>query len=264
MAQPPISPAADNSMQALKHYGGYIVTIILLALAGYFGWTYWQENHARVDTVAADQYADIQLLNEKVNLASQNPDLDTEAQAALSGDRTALTSKIDTLVGSHGSSVYAWQALMVKARHDVDKDDFKSAIETLKKALAIDLGDVGLKAITQLRYAEALLAAGQMDAAMTEAKKEMPKAFSASQQILLGDIYLAKNDKNSAKKAYENAWAQLKDREESRAVLALKMESLGISVDPIREKNSLIQEVAAEPEAENALSASSAEVASSP
>ena len=81
MALNPNSPNADNSMQALKQYGGYILTAILLALAGYFGWTYWQNNHARVDTVAADRYADIQRLNEEVSLASQNPDLEAEAEA---------------------------------------------------------------------------------------------------------------------------------------------------------------------------------------
>lgn len=249
MAQPPISPSADNSMQALKQYGGYIITVILLALAGYFGWTYWQNNHARVDTVAADQYADIRRASDEINLASQNPDLDSEAQAALTKDRETLTGQIDSLVKSHGSSVYAWQALMIKARQQMDKDDFKAAAESLKQALAIDLGDDGLKAITRLRYAEALLASGDNDAAMTEAQSEMPDAFVASQQILLGDIYLAKNDKAAAKKAYENAWAQLTEREESRAVLALKMESLGITFEPIREKNSLIQEPSADFEA---------------
>ena len=81
MALTPNSPNTDNSMQALKQYGSYIVTAILLALAAYFGWTYWQNNHARVDTVAADHYADIQRLNEEVSLASQNPDLEAEAQA---------------------------------------------------------------------------------------------------------------------------------------------------------------------------------------
>lgn len=87
MALTPNSPNADNSMQALKQYGSYIVTAILLALAAYFGWTYWQDNHARVDTVAADHYADIQRLNEEVSLASQNPDLEAEAKAALSDSR---------------------------------------------------------------------------------------------------------------------------------------------------------------------------------
>ena len=241
MALTPNSPNADNSMQALKQYGSYIVTAILLALAAYFGWTYWQDNHARVDTVAADHYADIQRLNEEVSLASQNPDLEAEAQAALAQSRSQLNKDIDALVSKHGESVYAWQALMIKARQQVDNNEFTEASETLKKALAIDLGDAGLQAITRLRYATTLLAAGDADAALAEAKNDMPSSFEASQQELLGDIYLAQGNKDSAIQSYNNAWELLRNRQETRAVLALKMESLGIVPEPIDEPTSLIQ-----------------------
>lgn len=244
MALTPNSPNADNSMQALKQYGSYIVTAILLALAAYFGWTYWQDNHARVDTVAADRYADIQRLNEEVSLASQNPDLEAEAKAALVESRTQLDKDIDDLVSTHGDSVYAWQALMIKARQQVDGDDFSGASETLKKALTIDLGDAGLTAITRLRYAKTLLAAGDADAALAEANNDMPSSFEASQQELLGDIYLAQDNKDSAIKSYNNAWELLRSRQETRAVLALKMESLGIVPEAIEPQASLIQEPA--------------------
>ena len=244
MALTPNSPNADNSMQALKQYGSYIVTAILLALAAYFGWTYWQDNHARVDTVAADHYADIQRLNEEVSLASQNPDLEAEAKAALADSRTQLNKDIDDLVSTHGDSVYAWQALMIKARQQVDSDDFTGASETLKKALAIDLGDAGLTAITRLRYAKTLLAAGDADAALAEANNDMPSSFEASQQELLGDVYLAQDNKDSAIKSYNNAWELLRNRQETRAVLALKMESLGIVPEPIEPQDGLLQEPA--------------------
>lgn len=241
MALTPNSPNTDSSMEALKQYGGYIITVILLALAGYFGWTYWQNNHARVDTVAADRYADIQRLNEEVNLAAQNPDLETEAQAALDTSRVQLNKDIDALVGTHADSVYAWQALMIKARSQVDSDDFKGASDSLKKALAIDLGDAGLQAITRLRYAKVLLASDDIDAALSEANKEMPTSFEPSQQEVLGDIYVAKNDKAAAVKAYNNAWELLRTRNEVRAVLSLKLESLGVVPEPIGEQDGLIQ-----------------------
>ncbi|MGB2139767.1 MAG: YfgM family protein [Psychrobacter sp.] len=245
MALNPSSPNSDNSMQALKQYGGNIVTIILLALAGYFGWTYWQNNHARVDTVAADQYADIQLLNEQVSLAAQNPDLEDDALAALSESRDQLSDDIDSLVSAHGDSVYAWQALMMKARMQVDNDDFTGAAASLKQALAIDLDDAGLKAITRLRYAQVLLANDELEAALSEAKSDVPISFEASQQELLGDIYQAQNDKEAAINAYNNAWNLISERNEERAVLALKMESLGIYPEPIKAQDSLIQQPAA-------------------
>ena len=41
--------------------------------------------------------------------------------------------------------------------------------------------------------------------------------------------------------SYNNAWGLLRNRQETRAVLALKMESLGIVPEPIDEPTSLIQ-----------------------
>ena len=131
---------------------------------------------------------------------------------------------------------------MIKARQQVDNDDFKAAGETFKKALAIDLGDAGLEAITRLRYATTLLAAGDNKAALAEASHNMPSSFEASQQELLGDIYLAQDNTDSAVKSYNNAWELLRKRQETRAVLALKMESLGIVAEPIAEQTSILQE----------------------
>lgn len=244
MVQTPNSPSESN-MDALKQYGSYIITVILLVLAGYFGWTYWQNNHARVDTVAADHYADIQNLNQEINLAAQNPDLNAEATASLDKSRSELDKNIDALVATHGDSVYAWQALMIKARSEADANDFAAASESLKQAAAIDLGDAGLSAITRLRYAETLLAAGDADAALSEAKSDMPSPFEASQQELLGDIYMAQKDEDAAKQAYNNAWELLRKRQESRAVLALKMESLGMTIEPIEAAPELIQQAPA-------------------
>lgn len=232
--------ASDNQMEALKTYGGYILTAILLALAGYFGWTYWQTNHARVDTVAADHYADIQQLNNEVTLAAQNPDLEADAKQVLVSNQEQLNKDIDDLVATHGDSVYAWQALLIKARQQADAGDFSGASKSLSQASTIDLQDAGLKAITQLRYAQAQLAGGQADAALETLSQELPGTFEASKQELLGDVYQAKGDKAAATQAYNNAWELLRDRQENRAILAMKLESLGIAVEPIKAPESLV------------------------
>jgi len=130
---------------------------------------------------------------------------------------------------------------MIKARQQVDNDEFTAASETLKKALEIDLGDAGLKAITRLRYATTLLAAGDTEAALAAANNDIPSSFEASQQELLGDIYLAQSNKDAAIQSYNNAWELLRSRQETRAVLALKMESLGSMPEPIEEQARLIQ-----------------------
>lgn len=241
MAQIKTSPnSPDSQMESLKQYGSYIVTAILVALIGYFGWTYWQNHHARVDTVAADHYADIQNLNNEVTLAAQNPDLEAEAKQSLLQSQAQLNKDIDNLVATHGDSVYAWQALMIKARHQADAEDFAGATKTLKKAMGIDLQDAGLKSITQLRYAQVQMADGDLEGALSTLNQPMPTAFEASKQELLGDIHLAEKDKKAAIQAYTNAWELLRKRKETRAVLAVKMDSLGISAEPIETADSLV------------------------
>lgn len=243
MAQVPTTPGdMDNkqSMAALKQYGGYIIAAIVVVLASYFGWNYWKNHQAVVDTDAADEYADIQRLNDEVSLAAQNPDLSTEAKANLSSTQQTLNQKIDALVAQHHNTIYAWQALMIKARQQADANDFAGANDSLKQATEIELHDAGLKALTELRYAQSLLASGDDKTAFEVASKEMPQAFEASKQELLGDIYLVQNRKEDAIRAYHNAWDLLKKRQENRAVLILKLESLGEMVTPIEPKASLV------------------------
>ena len=74
MAKHPISNSPDlnnsngdpQSMEKLKQAAGYIIGAILLALAGYFGWTYFQNSGMKEDTVAADKYAAIEKTNDEL------------------------------------------------------------------------------------------------------------------------------------------------------------------------------------------------------
>lgn len=239
-----LNPRADStdaqSMADLKQYVGYIAAIVILALVGFFGWRYWQNHSVTVDTGAADQYSAIQQLNDKVVLAEQNPDLDSTAQQALATDRKTLDTQVDALVTAHPESVYAWQALLLKARQQADAQDYKGASESLKQALDVPLKDAGLKAMTQLRYATTLLAAGDVDAALTAASQELPDAFEPSKQELLGDIYLTQNKQTEAERSYENAWSLLINRKEERAILRLKMESIGLTPQAMPEQTPLV------------------------
>ncbi|WP_288774792.1 tetratricopeptide repeat protein [uncultured Psychrobacter sp.] len=258
MAKHPISNSPDlnnsngdpQSMEKLKQAAGYIIGTILLALAGYFGWTYFQNSGMKEDTVAADKYATIEKTNDE--LIGQ-PEGNADVSKKLNAD-------IDKLVAEHGSTVYAWQALMIKSRNAVDANDMKTATEALKKALEIDLKDPGLHSITQLRYATVLLADGNVDEALTQASKDVPVAFEASQQELLGDIYSAKKDKEKALRAYQNAWSLLSKRHEERPFLRLKLENLGVNPEPIEPADQIVDVAALQQSQDAAQAQSNAEL----
>ena len=258
MAKHPISNSPDlnnsngdpQSMEKLKQAAGYIIGAILLALAGYFGWTYFQNSGMKEDTVAADKYAAIEKTNDEL---MGQPEGNADVSKKLNAD-------IDKLVAEHGNTVYAWQALMIKSRNAVDANDMKTATEALKKALEIDLKDPGLHSITQLRYATVLLADGNVDEALTQASKDVPVAFEASQQELLGDIYSAKRDKEKALRAYQNAWSLLSKRHEERPFLRLKLENLGINPEPIEPADQIVDVAALQQSQDAAQAQSNAEL----
>mgnify|MGYP002655464820 FL=1 len=221
-----------QAMSALKQHGNKIVWAVILVLAGYFGWDFYQKNYAKIDTAAADSYT---LITEKNDVFVHQAD-----KEALARDQQALFADIDKLVANHGKTAYAWQALMIKARHQSDNGQHTEAATTLKQASQIDLDDEGLTAITQLRLGQSLLAAGNADEALTVVNGEFPKAFESSKQELLGDIYVLKNDNDNAKQAYQLAWDGLTERGESRSLLSLKMQALGMTPTPITPKHQVV------------------------
>ncbi len=226
-----------QAMQALQQYGGNIVLAIAVVLAGYFGWSYFQQNSkASVDTVVADQYLQLNELNQQISNQGNTSAMSEEEKQQLIEQQQAFDSNLDDFIKNNDDNIYVWQALMIKAKQYMDSNEVKSAIPVLKSAMDVTVDDLGLKAIGQLRYAQALLADGQLEEAKKIAIHKVPASFEASQQELLGDIYLAMNDKESATRSYDNAWKLLEKRQEQRNILQLKMESLGMQVKKIEPK----------------------------
>lgn len=229
-----------QAMNALKRHGSKIIWAIAFALGTYFGWQYYQNNHAKIDTVAADSFADITERNDALILGLNNPDLDETAQKQIKQEQETLFADIDALVAKHGKSAYAWQALIIKAHLAADTKDYKTAIAALQKALTIELKDDGLKAITNLRLAQVMLADEDKEGALAIVNSKMPAAFEASRQELLGDIYIAKDEIENAKKAYQSAWDTLVQRQEVRSLLSVKMQALGMNPKPITPKPDVV------------------------
>ena len=204
-----------QAMSALKMHGNKIVWAVILVLVGYFGWDFYQKNYAKIDTVAADSYT---LITEKNNEFTHQTDKETTAK-----NQEALFADIDELVVNHPKSAYAWQALMIKARHQSDNGQHTKASATLRQASQMNLDDEGLTAITKLRLGQSLMAEGSIDEALT-----------------LGDIYVLKNDDENAKQAYQLAWNELSERGEIRSLLNLKMQALGMTPTTITPKHQVV------------------------
>lgn len=234
--QPKLVNDEQQSLGALKQYGGYIVSAIMLVLAGYFGWSYWQKHGGNIDTAAANDFAKIQSDQNNIETLTTQAASDTKAQAQLATAQTNLGKDLGEFVAKHDNSVYTWQALMLQAKQQTDKNDLKAAAATLQKASQLTLNDDGLKAIAILRQAQVLLSDNQADAAQKRLQSPLPAAFEASKLEILGDIANQQGDKKAAATHYQKAWQLIEQRNQNnpnpqdRALLRIKMESLGLSV----------------------------------
>lgn len=234
--QPKLVNDEQQSLGALKQYGGYIVSAIILVLAGYFGWTYWQKHGGNIDSAAANDFAKIQSDQNNIETLTTQAASDTKAQAQLATAQTNLGKDLGEFVAKHDNSVYTWQALMLQAKQQTDKNDLKAAAATLQKASQLTLKDDGLKAIAILRQAQVLLSDNQADAAQKRLQSPVPAAFEASKLEILGDIANQQGDKKAAATHYQKAWQLIEQRNhnnpnpQDRALLRIKMESLGLSV----------------------------------
>lgn len=267
--QPKLVNDEQQSLSALKQYGGYIVSAIMLVLAGYFGWTYWQKHGGNIDTAAANDFAKIQSDQNNIETLTTQAASDTKAQAQLATAQANLAKDLREFVAKHDNSVYTWQALMLQAKQQTNQNDLKAAAATLQKASQLTLKDEGLKAIAILRQAQVLLSDNQADAAQKRLQSPLPAAFEASKLEILGDIANQRGDKKAAATHYQKAWQLIEQRNQNnpnpqdRALLRIKMESLGLSVkQPDLTGGVLAKPIQAPTQAEN--TAPAAAIASAP
>ena len=112
-----------------------------------------------------------------------------------------------------------------------DKQDYAAAEKALKKVENTKVKDAGLVQIVKLRLADAQLAQKKYDEALKTLSNVTEPAFKASVEELRGDIFVAKKDNASARKAYQSAWDSLLERKQERQLLQIKLESVGVLVD---------------------------------
>ena len=207
----------DQIKSFAKKYGSAMISGILIALIAFFGWEYWQKKNL---TEAQNQTAKVQKLMDEAKAVSGQPNaLATVSEAA------------DKIVKNDADSVQAIQTQFILAKLAYDKQDYAAAEKALKKVENSKVKDAGLLQIVKIRLADSQLAQKKYDEALKTLSKVTEPAFKATADELRGDIYVAKKDNASARKAYQSAWDNLLERKQERQLLQIKLESVGVLVD---------------------------------
>ncbi|WP_445357686.1 YfgM family protein [Microbulbifer sp. ANSA002] len=211
----------QEQIETLKRWwaenGRGILTGIVLALAGYFGYQWWQGDQRSKAEAASDLY---QGFIQAVSANDNQPD---------NKQLTTAKSLAEQLKNEYGSRIYASQASLRLAAIAVEKNDLEVAQTHLQWVLDNTKEDA-MKLLAKRRLATVIAARGKPDEALKLIEGSVPPAFAALYSETRGDILRQKGNDAGARSAYEQALTELlPEQAGSTQLLQLKVESLAVA-----------------------------------
>lgn len=190
----------------LKQYGTTILAGISVALVVTVGWHYWQSYQDKKLTHASAVY------DEMLALRAQ-------------GNASGTLVQAQKLLKNYKRTPYAQMAAFMLARDAVLKKNYADAITQLNWVIDHSK-DSSMREIARLRIARILITENKAQEALTFLSNIEDKNFIGLINEIRGDAYLAINDKNAARKAYEQALKELPNAEVTRPILQMKLDNL--------------------------------------
>lgn len=209
----------DEQLEALKTWwaenGKQIVATVVVVAAGYFGWTFWQDQRSDHIHAASDTYMLLLQAAEQAEVGG----------VALDEELQTVRHQADQLVSDYADTQYAILGAMIAARTAVEADNLEEAVARLQWALNNADNDAEIQLVSY-RLARVLIAQGELDAAFVLLANPSAEYVSLYAD-LRGDILLQQGDKEGAIAAYEQALGGLISGQEHYAsTLELKIDNL--------------------------------------
>ncbi|HSY27593.1 MAG TPA: tetratricopeptide repeat protein [Burkholderiaceae bacterium] len=191
-------------------YGNLCTWVLIVVLAAYAGWTYWNNMQQTNVKNAGKLFDQMQLaITAKDNAKAQRAASDIQAQ--------------------YGKTVYAEMSALTAAKAAYDADDLKEAKAQLQ--LVITNGnDDEYKAIAKVRLAGILLDEKSYDDGLKLLSGEFPAQFESMVADRKGDILVAQNKIPEARAAYQLALDKIDEKNPSRQLIQVKLDAIGGAV----------------------------------
>ena len=202
----------QEQLAALKAWwqenGGTITTavsLVLIALAAWQGWNYYQRNQA---AQASGMYDAVQ-------------------KAARTGELKQVKDAAGAIIEGYPRTTYAAMAALVSAKAHFQGGDLKTARAQLTW-VAENAKDEGLQDIARLRLASVMLDEKAYDDALKTLDTKHGPAFDALFLATRGDVLVAQGKVDEAGAAYKSALEIADPREAGlRASIQLRLDALG-------------------------------------
>ncbi len=212
-----------------KDYGRTVIVAVLVAVAGYFAYTTWQDQKRQKAEKASEMYEQL------LKLASAEP-----GKVLTDSDKATITHLAGELKDGNSESMYAHSAAFFLAKLAVEDNKLDVAVNELKWVLSAKAGPATAQ-LARLRLARILTAQQAYADALAQLSPEPAAAFTAEYAEARGDILKLQGDLDAARTAFEKALAATDPQQQERYMLLqmkvddLKVESLAPAA-PAEEK----------------------------
>ena len=190
-----------------NQYGNLVtwaVTAVLVILAGWSVWKYYQR----------DQSSKGEMLYEEI------------VKAADAKDSAKLARAAEDIKDKFSGTPYAQMGALTAAKAAFEADDAKSAKAHLQ--WVVDHGRTEeFRAIARIRLAGLLLDEKAYDEGLKVLNWDFPEQFAALVADRRGDLLVAQNKTDEARKAFQTALEKTEVKNPARQLIQLKLDALG-------------------------------------
>jgi predicted negative regulator of RcsB-dependent stress response len=187
-------------------YGNLITWVLIIALAGYAGYNFWNA-HNRTQAAEASGLYD-QLLDS----------LQANDNAKVQRIATDVEAKFDC-------TTYAQMAALGAAKSAFEAKDLKTAKQQLQ--WVVDHGNDEYKSVAKLRLAGVLLDEKAYDDALKLLATDFLPQYKAEVADRKGDVLVAQNKPAEARTAYQAALDAMDKKNPGRQLVQIKLDAVG-------------------------------------
>lgn len=190
-----------------KQYGNLLTWVLIIALAAYSAWGAWNYYQRSQNQQAAQLYVELQKA--------------VEAKDAAKVQRVAAD-----MTDKFGRTLYAQMSALIAAKTAFEANDLKTAKAQLQ--WVVDHGrDDEYKAIARIRLAGVLLDEQAYDDGLKLLSADIPAQFAGVVADRRGDILVAQNKIEEARKAYQQALEKTDESNPGRQLIQVKLDAIG-------------------------------------
>jgi predicted negative regulator of RcsB-dependent stress response len=188
-------------------YGNLASWLLIIVLAGFSGWTFWNNLQQKSATQAGQLFDELQ-------------------KAAAAKDNVKVQRAAADMQEKFDKTVFAQMGALSAAKSAYDAGDLKAAKVQLQ--WVIDHGiDDEYKAVAKVRLAGILLDEKAYDDGLKVLSGEFPASFESLAADRKGDILVAQNKIAEARAAYQLALDKSDQKNPNRQLIQVKLDAIG-------------------------------------